>query len=237
MTPSPGTRSFHPARLVRREDAGGGLVRIALAAGPETTKTHISPGQYVEVRIDEQTAFFVLSSPPGAPAWELVMRAGGGASDVLLAAATGKSLEVTSALGEGFRMVETRGHPLVIVLGGSGIAAGPSLVRRRVTDGDAPRTNVLVGVRTREEFGMRGDVEVWSQAGVNVLVCLSHDDRTIEGVGCAKGYVQDVLRARAEALELPRAFIFAVGADSMVDALRRLASELGVEPDRVQTNH
>jgi NAD(P)H-flavin reductase len=235
--PSSGAHSFHPARLVRREDAGGGLVRIALAANPETTNTHVSPGQYIEVRVGEETAFFVLSNEPGASSWELVMRAGGGASDILVGASPGQTLEVTGALGEGFRVIGARGHPLVIVLGGSGIAAGPGLVRRRVLDGEAPRTRVLVGVRTRDEFGMRQEVEAWIQAGVPVLVCLSNDDRTIDGIECAQGYVQDVLRVRAEAVDLKGAFIFAVGADSMVDALRRLASELGIEPGRVQTNH
>lgn len=210
---------------------------MTLAAAPEVTETHAWPGQYVEVRADGQTGYFVLSNEPGAPAWQLVMRAGGGASDVLLAAVAGKALEVTNALGEGFPMNDARGHPLVIVLGGSGIAAGPSLVRRRVSDGDASRTRVLVGVRTREELGMQSDVEAWNDAGVNVLFCLSDDDRTVEGVECARGYVQDVLRTRAGALELRGGFIFAVGAVSMVNALRRIAPELGLEPQRVRTNH
>src|SRR4029077_1756994 len=138
-------RSFHPARLVERDDAGGGLVRMTLATARDITQTHESPGQYVEVRADDQTGFFVLSSEPGAGAWQLVMRAGGGASDVLLSAAAGRDLEVTRALGEGFPMIEARSRPLLIVLGGSGVAAGPSLVRRRVLEGDALCTRVLVG--------------------------------------------------------------------------------------------
>jgi NAD(P)H-flavin reductase len=231
------TRQFYPARLLGREDAGGGLVRMTLEAGFEVLRTHASPGQYVEARADDETGYFVLSNEPGSAVLELVMRAGGGVSDVLLAADVGKSLQVTTALGEGFQMNDARGRPLVLALGGSGIAAGPSLVRRRINDGDVQRTRVLVGVRTREEFGMRPDVEAWNRAGVNVLVCLSRDDQTIEGIPCAKGYVQDVLRSRAEALDLRGGFIFAVGADSLVDDLRRIAPELGLEPQRVRTNH
>ena len=134
-------------------------------------------------------------------------------------------------------MNDAGSRPLVIALGSTGIAAGPSLVLTRINDGDVRRTRVLVGVRTREEFGMRPDIEGWNRAGVNVLVCLSRDDRTIEGISCAKGYVQDVLRARANALDLRGGFIFAVGADSLVDELRRIAPELGLEPQRVRTNH
>jgi len=210
---------------------------MTLAAARDVLVTHASPGQYVEVRADQETGFFVLSSEPGAPAWQLVMRAGGGASDVLLAAAAGKALEVTSALGAGFPMTEARGHPLIVVLGGSGIAAGPSLVRQRVLEGDAVRTRVFVGARTREEFGMRPVVEAWCHAGVEVLLCLSNDDGAFEGFPSAQGYVQDVLRARAGNLDLTGGYIFAVGADSMVDALRRVAPALGLEPQRVRTNH
>lgn len=209
---------------------------MVLEAGRDVLETHASPGQYIEARADNETGFFVLSNEPGSGALELIMRAGGGVSDVLLAANLGKALEVTSALGEGFQMNGARGHPLVIALGGSGIAAGPSLVRRRILDGDVHRTWVLVGIRTREEFGMRPDIEAWSRAGVTVLVCLSRDDRTIEGVACSKGYVQDVLRARSD-FDLRGGFIFAVGAHSLVDELRRVAPELGLEPHRVRTNH
>ena len=210
---------------------------MTLATALDVTQTHASPGQYIEVRADDQTGYFVLSSEPGSPSWDVVMRAGGGASDVLLASAAGRTLEVTSALGEGFPMSDARGRPLIIVLGGSGIAAGPSLVRRRVLEGDASRTRVLVGVRTRDEFGMRRDIQAWGEAGVTVLVCFSNDDRVIEGVECAKGYVQDVLHARAASLDLDGGFIFAVGADSMVGALRRVAPAVGLQVQRVLTNY
>jgi NAD(P)H-flavin reductase len=72
---------------------------------------------------------------------------------------------------------------------------------------------------------------------VNVLVCLSNDDSTIDGITSAKGYVQDVLRARCADLELSGRYVFAVGANSMVDALRRVAPEVGIDPRRVLTNH
>jgi anaerobic sulfite reductase subunit B len=210
---------------------------MTIEAGFDVLRTHASPGQYIEARADNETGYFVLSNEPGGAVLQLIMRPGGGVSDVLLGADVGKSLEVTSALGEGFQMNDARGRPLVIALGGSGIAAGPSLLRMRINDGDVPRTRVLIGVRTREEFGMRPDIEAWIRAGVNVLVCLSRDERAIEGIPCAKGYVQDVLRSRPNALDLHGGFIFAVGADSLIDDLRRIAPELGLEPQRVRTNH
>jgi NAD(P)H-flavin reductase len=237
MAPFGEPRRFYPARLVAREDAGGGLMRMTVEVAHEIVATYTSPGQYVEVLAEEQTGFFVLANEPGAAAWELVMRAGGGASDVLFAAGTGASLQVTVALGAGFPMADARGHPLIVALGGSGIAAGRAIVGRRVTHGDAKRTQVFVGIRTPSELPTRGDLEAWMREGVEVLVCLSKDDGPIEGIRYARGYVQDVLGARETSLSSSGGRIFAIGMSSMVDALKGLAPALGIAQHHVYTNH
>jgi NAD(P)H-flavin reductase len=237
MASSGQLRRLYPAHLVAREDAGGGLTRFTVEAAPDLVATYQSPGQYVEVRAKKQTGFFVLAGDPGAPAWELVMRSGGGVSDVLLAMAPVASLEVTHAIGAGFPMDVARGHPLIVVLGGTGIAAGSPIVKRRIAESDARSTQVLIGIKTRSELPTRGDLETWMRAGVDVLVCLSQDDGALEGIRYAHGYVQDVLRARAGAFRSPGSRIFAVGLASMIDALKALAPELGIAPGHVYTNH
>jgi NAD(P)H-flavin reductase len=226
---------FHPARLIARDDAGGGLLRMTIGVDREVATSYASPGQYVEVCIENATGFFVLANEPGAHAWELVMRPGGGASDVLFVSPIDALLEVTSAMGVGFPLSEARGKSLVIALGGTGIAAGRPLLARRVSEGDAADTHVFIGVRTRAEFGLRTDVQAWGAAGARVLVCLSHDEGPIDGIPWAGGYVQDVLRARVASVSGSR--IFAVGADSMLYALRNLAPQLGITPEHVYTNH
>ncbi|MDP9034196.1 MAG: hypothetical protein M3O50_05275, partial [Myxococcota bacterium] len=128
--------------------------------------------------------------------------------------------------------------PLVVALGGAGIAVGRPLVRRRVREGDAAITRVLVGARTQKEIAMRDDLLDWSRAGVGVVACLSQDDGSSQDVAYAHGYVQDVLRAQAATVGMPRdTHIFAVGASSMIHALRELAPALGMTPDQVVTNH
>jgi NAD(P)H-flavin reductase len=230
-------RRFHPARLVERQDEGGGLTRMTIEAPPDIVATYTSPGQYVEVCAEQQTGFFVLANEPGASAWQLVMRAGGGASEVLVAAPTGASLEVTRAIGAGFPMAAAHGGPLIVVLSGSGIAAGQPIVRRRIAEGDAARTRVLVGIRTRSELPMRDELKRWMRADVDVLVCLSQDDGSIEGLHYAHGYAQDVLAARVAADSVSEARIFAVGTVSMIDALKRIAPQLGIRSEHVHTNH
>ena len=53
------------------------------------------------------------------------MRAGGGASDVVLAVPVGSSLELTEALGHGFPVDAAASRPLVVALNGTGVAAAP----------------------------------------------------------------------------------------------------------------
>jgi NAD(P)H-flavin reductase len=198
-----------------RKSAGGGLTRIVLVPTAEVAASHDTPGQYVEVRADGQTGYFVLSSDPGASPWELVMRDGGGASNVLLVMSVPGAVEVTVAIGSGFPMRDARGRELLVALGGTGVAAGPPVVRRRIGDGDARLTRVWVSARG-DALPLAEEIEAWRGAGVLVTTV-------------ATGFVDEAMRAHISAA--PEAPIFAVGADAMVAALRSLA------PGRVHTNH
>lgn len=228
---------YHPARLVSRTDAGGGMTLVILEPEPGLALSYTSPGQYVEVRARGETGYFVLAGAPGAWPWELVMRPGGGVSDVLLAAEGELDVEVTAAIGDGFPLEASRGRLLVIALSGTGVAAGRPLVQRRIADGDAPLTQVWLGVRTHAELPLAADLEAWRAAGVPVVVCLSQPSDAPPGELFSHGYVQDVMAARISAGSLAEARVFAVGVASMVDALRALAPRLGLTAERVHTNH
>jgi NAD(P)H-flavin reductase len=205
---------WYEATVIDRTPAGGGLTRIVLAPHDEVAASYTTPGQYVEMRAQGQTGYFVLSNEPGASPWELVMRAGGGASDVLLVMLLPWRVELTAAIGGGFPMGQVYGRELLVALGGTGIAAGPPVVRRRIREGDASRTRVWVGARS-DALPLAVEVEAWRAAGVEVTV--------------ANGFVDEAMRAHIATS--PEAPVFAVGADAMVAALRSLA------PGRVHTNH
>jgi NAD(P)H-flavin reductase len=243
MTPSAEGERFHRASLSARESAGGGLTRITVDPGHRVASTYKSPGQYTEIRVSGESGYFVLANEPGAAAWHLIMRRGGGVSDVLLATAPGASLEVTDAIGSGFPMDASRGRRLVIALGGTGVAAALPLVHRRMADGDATRTDVLIGLRSRNEVPIHAALDAWASAGVRVIACTSQDESaTVAGTGevrYARGYVQDALRLLAAESHnsLAGALVFAVGPDSMIDSLRELAPELGIPREDVLTNH
>ncbi|MDP9034621.1 MAG: hypothetical protein M3O50_07415, partial [Myxococcota bacterium] len=118
---------WQSALLAHRHDVGGGLKLVEVRVAPHVAETYTSPGQYVRIRVSGAEGFFVLANEPGTAAWNLILRGGGGASDVLLAATPGTALESTRALGSGFPMARARGRPLVVALGGAGIAVGRPL--------------------------------------------------------------------------------------------------------------
>lgn len=229
---------FYAARLAERSPAGGGLTVIVVDAPEVATASYRSPGQYVEVRAGDagEAGYFVLASEPGARPWELIMRSGGGASDVLLVAPLGTDILVTAAIGAGFPLERARGAPLVVALGGTGIAAGRPIVRRRIRDGDAERTTVLVGARTRAEVALESDLREWSAARVAVTVCLSQPEGAAPSDGVVHGYVQDALR-RLDPRPGVRTLVFAVGPASMIAALRAAAPAAGIDHGDVLTNH
>src|SRR5580692_7164817 len=236
---SPHDTRFNPARLISVQRVGGGLSQLRIDPGPSVAATYDSPGQYVEVLAEGETGYFVLANEPGDAGWDLVMKSGGGASDVLLRMGAGGALEVTGAIGTGFPMGDVAGRPLVVVLGGAGMAAGRPIVRRRIREGDAARTRVLVALRKREESALEADLKAWADAGTAVTVCLSQGTAADEGGLFVQGRVPDVLRAFAASHPgaIASAVVFSVGTASMAETLREVAPSLGIRPEDVLVNH
>ncbi len=220
-----------------KDDAGGGLVRLQIEPPAEVARSYVLPGQYVELAAGGKKAYLVLAGDPGERIWELIVRPGGDAVTAVLEVAPGGRLQVSTALGKGFPMDEARGKQLMVIVTGSGIAAGRPVVRARVADREAASTELLLGVRTTADVPMESELREWSTEGVRVTVCLSRADAPSGRPGFAPGYVQDVAQRHARALPTPRRLIFAAGVKPMIDAVRALARDLGVHESDVRTNY
>ena len=227
-----------PARLVARASVGGGVALLTFDVSPRVRASFTHPGQYAEVIVGSDNGFFVIASDVDAAKWELLMRGGGGAADALLAMPLGTDVTMSSALGEGFPCERAEGRSLVVAVTGTGIAAARPIVALRLARAHAQPmapTEVYVGVRYAEDVPLADELSTWRAHGVRVTVCLSRADptaRELETGHYARGYVQDVLRARL-ARGAPW-LVFAVGAAGMVDGVRDVARELGAE---VRTNY
>jgi sulfhydrogenase subunit gamma (sulfur reductase) len=226
----------HDAILRGRDDAGGGLVRLSVEPPAEVAASYARPGQYVALG-SGKAAYFVLAGDPGERTWELLLRPGGEVALAALAASLGESLPVSAAQGAGFPMDEAKGQELIMVVTGSGIAAGRPVVRARVRDGEARTTELLIGVRTAADVPLTAELREWSAAGVKVTVCLSREDPLAGRDGFASGYVQDVARGHARAEPRTKRMIFAAGVKAMIDGIRALSKDLGVHESDVRTNY
>jgi NAD(P)H-flavin reductase len=226
---------LHEATLGSRTDAGGGLVRVSIEPPPAIATTFERPGQYVLLSIGGKSSYYVLANDVGDRRWELLVRPGGVVASAALGAPLGESFEVSAALGAGFPMEEARGRELLVVVTGSGIAAARPVVRTRLREREDRSTEVLVGVRTRDEVPLTPELAEWSRRGTRVTVCLSREHVGAQLEGYAEGYVQDV--ARANPSPSPGRMIFAAGVQGMVHAIRSLARELGSVESDVRTNY
>src|SRR5580658_10156351 len=123
---------LHDATLRSKEGVGGGLVRVVFEPPPEIASSYVRPGQYVALRAGGKVAYFVLAGDVGETRWEVILRPGGEAAEATLATSIGAWLEVSDAQGLGFPLEEAHGRALLVVVTGSGIAAGRPVLRARV---------------------------------------------------------------------------------------------------------
>ena len=197
------------SRSVARVSGGGPLPRraprLALRRGRRDDARHARSGRGVmatyrspgTVRRGPHAwgdGYFVSRVPPGSSPWELVMRAGGGASDVILGAAPDADIEVTAAIGDGFpdgRAARTparrrpRRHRR---RGGPSAAPPPHRGRRRSAHAG------LGSACERRRGPARPELDAWRAAGVRGRrLPRSQTEPLPERSTAFRGYIQDAV--------------------------------------------
>ncbi len=114
------------------------------------------------------------------------------------------------------------------------IAAARAVIGRRIEDGDARKTRLVVGARTRSSVPLEDELEAMRSAGINVRIVLSRET----GAGPHdQGYVQHILEREWPSLRgRDGPWVFVAGSDAMVEDVKRAARALGALPDRVVSN-
>jgi NAD(P)H-flavin reductase len=232
--------------ITARSYAGGGLslVRFAGASATRVLATYRLPGQYVTVAslsADAPPSYFVLASPVGADAVEIVLRGGDEVADRLTTGPLGTRVTMSAAQGAGFPSDRAAGRPLWVAVAGSGVAAARAIAafRRASGEPDVRSTRLFVGVRRLAELPLRAELEDLARAGMAVTICTSREQPAApeaNGLRLAPGYVQAALALDLERPS-PDARLFAAGPDAMVVALRELARARGEDPRDVHTNY
>ncbi len=213
-----------PARLLSRRDAGGGLSWVSLLPSPKAAATYRSPGQYVDVRIGDATGFFALASREGAGQWDLLLRPQPGASQALCTLPPGAHVMVSAALGAGFPFDAANERTLAIVVTAGALAPALPTLERRLREGMAERTTLLVGTHSLAGVPAMAELEEIRGRGGRVKLVLSEEIAPPH----AHGFVQDLLG------DVRPEIVFAAGMPAMMDAVREWGKRHDVE---VKSNH
>lgn len=228
--------AFFPVTLKRRwaeaEDLYGLEVDLT---GTTLAWSFEAPGQFVQVRTPKGAiAYLAISSKPGEPHFEFLVKAGGEAADELLALGEGARFEMTPAMGKGYPVQHHTGRDVLLFAVGSGISPIRSLIwylagRRSEYQG----VTLFFGARTPAHFAYRDELEAWQKEGIDVVRVVSRPEAT-EG-GFVRGYVQDAVAAHP--IDPAKTVAFVCGMKGMVEGVASELEKLGVTRDRIFQNY
>jgi NAD(P)H-flavin reductase len=217
------------AHVTDRRDVGGGMTLFALDIPGALRESYVRPGQYAHLTLIGEAGYFVLGSRELRAPWEIVLRRGGAVADLLLAAPVGLEVAASRALGEGFPVEAARGHDAIVLVTAGAFAAARAVMGRRLDDGDAARTLLIIGARTLATVPFEDELGVMRRAGADVRIVLSGADAQAP---YDRGYVQHVLEREWRS----DAWVFVAGAEAMVREVKATARGLGARAERVVSN-
>lgn len=163
------------ARIVEvvPEMAGIATYRLEGVAAPAETTYRFQPGQFNMLYLPGVgEAAISMSGDSEAPdAWVHTVRVTGNITQTLADQQVGDMLGIRGPFGVGWPMEELRGHDIIIVAGGLGLAPLRPVIyhlgRHRIEFGDA---TLIIGARTPQALLYSSEYDAWRSAGIDVYV-------------------------------------------------------------------
>jgi NAD(P)H-flavin reductase len=193
------------------------------------------PGQVAVLQVaNEDPAYFAFAGAPEDPELEILVKRTVGASVALFDMKVGEHVELLNVAGHGFDLDAQRGHDLVFVAMGTGVAPLRSALRHVLNrKNDFGQLMVLYGARTPDDFCYRDETDGWEDGGVELRQVISRPgDHDWSG---PTGYVQSLLDHVLPELKSPVALI--CGSREMIAQTRDRLQQMGFAPDAILTNY
>jgi NAD(P)H-flavin reductase len=196
---------------------------------------NFTPGQVAILRVEgEEPAYFAFAGAPDDRDLEVLVKKKIGASSVIYDMGVGDRIELVGIAGHGFKIDEMKGHDLVFVAMGTGVAPLRSALRHVLNrKAEFGQLVVLYGARTPDDFCYRDATEAWEAAGVEWRQVNSRPDG--HDWSGPTGYVQSLLDNVLPELSSPVALI--CGSREMIDQTRERLAKMGFQPDDILTNY
>ena len=168
------------------------LFLLKLTPADKTPMVECRPGQFVEVRIDDEPKVF-LRRPISIhriqkernEMWLLVQKAGNGTEKLSLLRA-GNRLNIVYPLGNGYTLGAPQQHYLLI---GGGVGIAPLLETGAVLKEMGVRVTFLLGGRSAKDL-----VEIDAYKAIGEVLVTTEDGSVLEGLDCQKGFVTNHTR-------------------------------------------
>jgi sulfhydrogenase subunit gamma (sulfur reductase) len=192
-------------------------------------------GQVAMLRVgEEEPAYFALASAPADRDLEILVKRTIGASVALFDLKEGERVDLINVVGHGFDLESQKGHDLVFVAMGTGVAPLRSALRH-VLDRkeDFGELVVLYGARTPDDFCYREETQDWEDAGVELRQVISRPDG--HDWSGPTGYVQTLLDHVLPDLNSPVALV--CGSREMIAQTRDRLQQMGFAPEAILTNY
>jgi len=218
----------------------GECIAVTLTIPPETAQEYTIPGQYVQVRKDDDTkplTLAIASSPDAENArFEFLIKKTDDNAWV-----TDGSIDISQVMGKGYPMKEELDglkhdfpcQNILLFAAGSGIAPIRSAIESGELQTSGTRTaRLYYGAKTEKDLCFVNKFPEWEKKGIQVVPVLSRPGDGWEG---RTGYVQNALEE--DGVPVPRnSGVLLCGMKGMTEAVTEILTKAGVISDRILTN-
>lgn len=223
---------WFPARVAVVRPAATGCFHFDLDVPPPVAASYAVPGQFVCLKPEgiPDGMFALAQGPWGGQRFEFLVKRGTAIAEALWALAPDALVGTSLASGKGFPLERARGHNLLLVATGTGLAPMRSVISAvRRARRDFGRVELLFGAFTPAHFPWPDDVPKWEADGVAVRRVISEPT---PGWGGEVGFVQRLV----EKAPIDDTEVFLVGQREMVTEVRAMLTSRGVNDERVHLN-
>jgi ferredoxin-NADP reductase len=199
------------------------------------------PGQHVDVRLtaedgyQAQRSYSIASAPDSGRVDLTVERIDDGEvspylTDVLQ---TGDQIELRGPVGGYFVWEASRGGPLLLIAGGSGVVPLVAMLRHRAASGSEVDMRLLYSSRGWDDVIYRDELERLARGGVTVVHTLTRSQPDA-WTGYARR-VDAAMLAEVGPAPAEQPLVYVCGPTPFVEAVAEALVELGHEPQRIKT--
>ena len=227
----------HPLTITRVRQQGRDIRSFDLmpTRTRESPGVQFIPGQVAVLQVaNEEPSYFAFAGAPEDHELEILVKRTVGASVVLFDMKVGERVQLLNVTGHGFDLTKQRGHDLVFVAMGTGVAPLRSALRHVLNrKDDFGRLIVLYGARTPDDFCYRDETEGWENSGVELRQVISRPDG--HDWSGPTGYVQSLLDNVLPELNSPVALV--CGSREMIAQTRDRLQQMGFAANAILTNY